>query len=380
MDPERNVKRLRKLFGVSRTILKRAARRPSISDQESEEQQRKRFQMLREMRQQRISSLGANQRYVLEICADMIGIDTEEVVTGIVDENIYVDNLNGLFEAKGPMAVMLSNAPMIGYPVDSGRYQDKLRHTEVHRTICLTASTVRLIGKWMVVYRQQNDKAIENRSVSDEVAMFMINAEGPDSCLNVVKTFVEQVLKPSIEAVTDFGLAEKEQLQKFFHILNMYNTFLKSSAAIVSSRVNFDVSHDLFKGFLLARWQIEASSKIVSRVRLVERYFEKWLRQIQGILVEGKQIQRDPPDVGPLHMLVNWRQMLAKLTSITEFVTSRAFNNHKDCLTLSRSSKLLNVCIFIITIAYYTWTRAEESLLVFFHLPVWLAVESSRFE
>ncbi|KAM8701763.1 hypothetical protein ACLKA7_000887 [Drosophila subpalustris] len=137
MDPERNVKRLRKLFGVSRTILKRAARRPSLSDQESEEQQRKRFQLLREMRQQRISSLGANQR-------------------------------------------------------------------------------------------------------------------------------------------------------------------------------------------------------------LVERYFEKWLRQIQGILVEGKQIQRDPPDVGPLHMLVNWRQMLAKLTSITEFVTSRAFNNHKDCLTLSRSSKLLN--------------------------------------
>lgn len=110
----------------------------------------------------------------------------------------------------------------------------------------------------------------------------------------------------------------------------MYNTFLKSSDAIVSSRVNFDVSHGLFKGFLLARWQIDASSKIVSRVRLVERYFEKLLRQIQGVLVEGKQIQRDPPDVGPLHMLVNWRQMLAKLTSITEFVTSRAFNNHKD--------------------------------------------------
>lgn len=345
MDPERNVKRLRKLFGVSHTILKRAARRPSISEQESEDQQRKRFGALREMRQQRISSIGANQRYVLEICADMLGLETEEVVMGIVDENLYVDNLNSIFEEKGPMAIMLSNASMVGYPVDSGRYQDKLRHTEVHRTVCLTSGTVRLLGKWMVVYRQQNEKTIDNRTVSDDVALFMINADGPDSCLNVVKIFVEQILKPSIEAITDFGLAEKEQLQKFFHILNMYNTFLKSSDAIVSSRVNFEVSHGLFKGFLLARWQIDASSKIVSRVRLVERYFEKWLRQIQGILVEGKQIQRDPPDVGPLHMLVNWRQMLAKLTSITEFVTSRAFNNHKDCLTLSRSSKLLNVSI-----------------------------------
>lgn len=343
MDPERNVKRLRKLFGVSRTILKRAARRPSVSDQEREEQQRRRFQLLREMRQQRISSIGANHRYVLEIFADMSGLDTEEVVTGMVDEIKYVDNLNWLFEEKGPMAIMISNAAMIGYPTDSGRYQEKLKYTEVQRTICLRADSVEMIGKWMVVYRQHNEKSIENRLVSDEVAMFIINAVERNSCLNVVKTFMDHVLKPSIEAVVEFGLAEKEQLQKFFHILNMYNTFLKSSEATVSSRVNFDVSHELFKGFLLVRWQIEASSKIVTRVRLVERYFEQWLRQIQGILVEGKQIQRDTPDVGPLQMLVNWRRMLARYTSITEFVTSRAFNNHKDCLTLSRSSKLLNV-------------------------------------
>lgn len=194
MDPERNVKRLRKLFGVSHTILKRAARRPSISEQESEEQQRKRFQILREMRQQRISSIGANQRYVLEICTDMLGLETEEVKMGVVDENLYVDNLNSVFEEKGPMAIMLSNASMVGYPVDSGRYQDKLRHTEVQRTVCLTSGTVRLLGKWMVVYRQQNDKTIDNRTVSDDVALFMINAEGPDSCLNVVKIFVEQIV------------------------------------------------------------------------------------------------------------------------------------------------------------------------------------------
>ncbi|XP_046868615.1 dynein axonemal heavy chain 5-like [Drosophila willistoni] len=342
MDPERNVKRLRKLFGVSRTILKRAARRPSVSDQEREEQQRKRFQLLRELRQQRISSLGANQRYVLEICADMSGVDTEEVVTGIVDESKYVENLNGLFEEKGPLAIMLCNAYMIGYPPESGRYQEKLKYTVVQRTICSRADTVDMIGKWMVVYRQQNERSIDNRTVSDDIGLFLINSDDRSSCLNVVKLFMDQVLKPSIEAVTEFGLAEKEQLQKFFHILNMYNTFLKSSDTTVSTLVNFDVSHELFKGFLLVRWQIEASSKIVSRVRLVERYFQQWLRQIQSILVEGKQIQRDTPDAGPLQMLVNWRRMLARYTSITEFVTSRAFNNHKDCLTLSRSSKLLN--------------------------------------
>lgn len=343
MDPDRNVNRLHRLFGVSHTIQKQTTRRLSVTDQEHEEQERKRAQHFKELRQQRISSLGANQRYALEICADLLGMEMDEVVMGIVDDVQYCDLLGGMFEDKGPRACMISNVQVEGYPQESGRYNDKQKYLKVRRAMCIKSENVKLIDKWVVLYRNNNNKAVENRNVSDEIAMFRWIADKPDLCLFVIKVFMDQILTKSLEAVPEFGVAEKEQRHKFFHNLGMYNMFLKASEETVASRVNFEVSHQLFKGRLLVKWQIEESSKNIPRVRMVEQYFSKWLRQIQGILVEGKQILRDGPDVGPLQMLVNWRRMLARYTSITEFVSSRAFNNHKHCLTLSRSSKLLKV-------------------------------------
>lgn len=349
IDPERNVKKLRKLFGVSHTIQKQTiARRLSATDQEKEEVERKKQQHFRELRQQRISSLGANHRYVLEIVADLMGTDTEEIIMGVVDDPKFIDLLSGIFDNGGPRACMISYAQMQGYPVESGRYVESMKRKNVKRTVVRSSDNVELYEKWVVVYRNNNKKNIDNRTVSDDIAMFCWNAPKKDLCLYVIKNFVNGILTRSLEAVSEFGVAEMEQKNKFFHTLNMFNIFLKSSEATASSRVNFEVSHELFKGFLLVKFQIENSSKDVNRVRLVERYFGQWLHQIQGILVEGKQILRDSADVGPLQMLVNWRRMLARYTSIKEFVSSQAFNNHKTCLILSRSSKLLKVYLAVI--------------------------------
>lgn len=343
-DPDRNLKKLRKLFGVSHTIQKQTTtRRVSVTDQERDELERKRIQLLKESRQQRISSLGANHRYILEIVADLNNTDTEEIVMGVVDDTEYVDLLNSVMIKGGSRACMLSYAQMEGFPLNSGRYIDSMKRQKVKRTILKPVEKVELHGKWVVAYRNNNNKNIENRTVSDDIALFCFNAEKKDQCLFVIKNFMDRVLIKSMEMISEFGVAELEQRRKFFHTLDMFNIFLKSSESTVSSMVNFEVSHELFKGLLLVRFQIEASSKDIKRVRLVERYFGQWMRQIQSILVEGKQIQRDGPDVGPLQMLVNWRKLLARYTSVKEFVSSRAFNNHKSCLILSRSSKLLKV-------------------------------------
>lgn len=343
IDPDRNIKKLRKLFGVSHTIQKQTMRRLTVTDQEKEELERKRGHHLKELRQQRISSLGANHRYILEIVADLMGTETDEIVTGVVDDQAFVDLLSSMFEQNGSRACMINYAALVGYPPDSGRYVESMKRQTVNRAIVYRSDNVELFGKWVVVYRNNNKRSVDNRTISEDISFFCWKTDKRDTSLVVLKNFIDRILLKSLETVSEFGVAEFEQKRTFFHTLNMFNIFLKSSEATVSSRVNFDVSHELFKGFLLVKFQIEASSRDESRVRLVEKYFSLWMRQIQGILVEGNQIQKDSPDVGPLQMLVIWRRMLARYTSIKEFVSSQAFNNHKACLTLSRSSKLLKV-------------------------------------
>lgn len=107
----------------------------------------------------------------------------------------------------------------------------------------------------------------------------------------------------------------------------------------------FSVSHNLYKGFLLAPHQIKESSQNRYRVYDIEIIFKRWLRKIQIVLTQGQQIRRDTIDVGPLNELEYWHQMLLRYASIYEFVSDKPFQNHLTCLILAKS-KLVKVCIF----------------------------------
>lgn len=108
--------------------------------------------------------------------------------------------------------------------------------------------------------------------------------------------------------------------------------------------VTFEVDNNLYKGHLLVPFQIEESARLKDRVAEVERYFLRWLRIMETILTQGRQIRRDPPDVGPLNELEAWQQMQTRYASIIEFTSSKTFINHLSCLIKSKS-KLVKVSL-----------------------------------
>lgn len=105
----------------------------------------------------------------------------------------------------------------------------------------------------------------------------------------------------------------------------------------LSEILTFDVNNELYKGRLLVKHQIEESARNKEIVCQTEDYFAKWLCQIQLALIEGQQITEQPADVGPRQELEHWRRMLSKYTAALEFIDTKPFENHLQCLTLSRS-------------------------------------------
>lgn len=112
---------------------------------------------------------------------------------------------------------------------------------------------------------------------------------------------------------------------------------------MLTETIHFDIHHELFKGRLLADFQIEASARNREIVYQVEEYFTKWISQVELALIQGRQITEQPADVGLRHELEHWRRILSKYTSAREFVDGKAFRNHYQCLVQSRS-KLVKVC------------------------------------
>lgn len=101
--------------------------------------------------------------------------------------------------------------------------------------------------------------------------------------------------------------------------------------------VEFEVDHNLYKGHLLVPFQITESSRIATRVYVVELYFRRWLHKMQTVMIQGRQVRKDPVNVGPHNELEYWQQQLARYTSIVEFVASKPFLNHLACLVQSKS-------------------------------------------
>lgn len=117
----------------------------------------------------------------------------------------------------------------------------------------------------------------------------------------------------------------------------IYSAFLSDLECILKQIVVFEVDHNLFKGYLLVPHQIGETALKRELVVQVERVFIKWMRQIKVILVIGHQVCRDKDDAGPMIELEYWRQNFALYSSVSQFIASKAFQNHLECLRLSRS-------------------------------------------
>lgn len=92
----------------------------------------------------------------------------------------------------------------------------------------------------------------------------------------------------------------------------------------------------------MAAHQIQESSRNKSRVGQTEEYFLNWMNQIKFALIQGKQVVEQKVDIGPRNELEHWRRNLSRFTAAHEFIQSKPFLNHHQCLALSRS-KLVKV-------------------------------------
>lgn len=93
----------------------------------------------------------------------------------------------------------------------------------------------------------------------------------------------------------------------------------------------------MYKGHLLVAYQITESSRKRDKVYAIETILCRWMRQIKTVITQGHQIRRDHYNSGPINELNYWQEMLTRYSSITEFVTDKPFQNHLQCLILSRS-------------------------------------------
>lgn len=159
-----------------------------------------------------------------------------------------------------------------------------------------------------------------------------------DNVISSISESFGKTVRPFLEVSKEYGLCPEERKKDFLYKIDQFQEFLTCTKNnITKSKIKFEVSHELYKGFLLVPHQIEATSKRRDKVAEVEQAFSRWMKLIKEVISEWHQIVKVLPTHGPATELEHWRKMLTKFSVVSEFVNSKAFKNFHQCLRLSRS-------------------------------------------
>lgn len=193
IDPDRHIKRLNMVFGVSKRLQTLAYQRfHSPTGVSKEQQERELIAKSKEMRTARSVVLQPPHRFVLEMVSEHYGLTPDEVEAGILDDDQYVQLLDEFCAAGMRMAIMFFYDEFI-YPnlsefrvvllvicvsncttyilvfgaTESGRHVASKKFTKILRVVCSDGSDLQQKGKCVVAYKLSNDKELDIRNCQE---------------------------------------------------------------------------------------------------------------------------------------------------------------------------------------------------------------------
>ncbi|EDS37982.1 ciliary dynein heavy chain 5 [Culex quinquefasciatus] len=340
-DPDRHLRQIYNVVGVTSVVLdvaqlvKRRRGSPPKITKEQELQQH--LDRAKEARAGRLNTIGPKHRFVLEAAAHVLNLEPEVLIDCTADTDESVERMERLFEADGSKGLLIYYG-MYGAPgLDSGRYNPKQKRQQLMQTLVTDGAEEQVTNVSVAAFRHNNRKVVEVKTLGEDIFLVSIAIPEGASIIYTLTWLLENIARPALDSIKDYGYCTDLQKSYFFHGVETFMKFLKSTEKDISERIMFEVDHELYKGFLLTKVQVEETVRDREKVYAAERAFARWMRKIEYALTQGNQIRRDPYDVGPLHELEYWRSMLTKYTSIAEFIESQPFLRYQYCLKLSRS-------------------------------------------
>lgn len=106
-DPDRHLKRLQQTFGVTTRVQQLATKRRKSPTKISKDAEEKGIlAQSKEMRTRRLGAMSPTHRFVCEVVGEHYGLECDEVVDGVTDDDRYVQLVDEFNKKDGRMAIM----------------------------------------------------------------------------------------------------------------------------------------------------------------------------------------------------------------------------------------------------------------------------------
>lgn len=252
-DPERHLKRLEKVFGVSGRIQQLATqRRKSPTKVTKNADDKVLLAKSLELRALRLAAIAPPQRFILDTVASHFNVNVETMVEGMCDDDAYIQLLNNFVARDGRKFIAFFydefQHPSIGefekkciavfdavFKVQfsgSGRHVTAQKYTKMLRAICSDGTDTRQMGRCVVAYRISNEKELDMRNVQEDCNTMELLVEPGQSAVTACLLLSAAIMLPSCSAFKDYGQCRPEQKTNFLHGLKQFEQSLRSNLEI----------------------------------------------------------------------------------------------------------------------------------------------------
>uniref|UniRef100_A0A8C5TYT3 Dynein axonemal heavy chain 8 n=1 Tax=Malurus cyaneus samueli TaxID=2593467 RepID=A0A8C5TYT3_9PASS len=271
-------------------------------------------------REGRRAKINALYRYIFEALGAMVGLDVPAVEELILDVP-SLDAFDSFFAKGGKKSLKIFYQEGEARGVECGRIIPSVEKGSQMMQFYVEKTPDKVIGLCLFFVRFKNDTFINDKTIHEEIFFGALDAT--NGLLPGVKNLIERVYIPAILATSNWGsLGESKEdtkeKQNFVETINKYVSFLGGAAASIEGTVELEKVDYINFSELQTFDKITAAADNYDMVHQLEEVLMTWYRQIEHVLIESKQLKREPKDSGPLNELENWKYTSAKLNFIIE--------------------------------------------------------------
>ncbi|NXO33744.1 DYH8 protein, partial [Locustella ochotensis] len=271
-------------------------------------------------REDRRAKVNASYKYIFEVLSAIAGLDLTTVEEMILDVPTF-DPFDSFFAKGGRKSLKIFYQEGNARGAECGRIIPGVERGSRILQFYVDKTPDKIKGLCLYFVRYKNDTSINEKTIHEEVSFGVLDTS--DGLLLGVKDVIEKVFLPAVLETSNWGnlgqsKEDTKDKQHFVETIKKYISFLGGAAASIEGTVELEkIDYIDFSEFQTFD-KITAAADNCDIVQQLEEVLMIWYRQIEHVLIESKQLRREPKESGPLMELENWKYMSSKLNFIIE--------------------------------------------------------------
>lgn len=114
------------------------------------------------------------------------------------------------------------------FHLDSGRYVSSKKYDKLERLVCSDGLDIQHYGRCLVVYRFNNEKDLDIRTIHDDISFDEILIDDNESILSAKLRTTNMIFMPTCDELRNYGKCKSEQRRNFLHGLDLFEACIQS--------------------------------------------------------------------------------------------------------------------------------------------------------